>query len=328
MRVPSARKFIKLIASLTVFAMCAATLPGGMGTIAFAQTNAGKAQPAGDYAWQTAQTGILGGFKEPNIFAGYQFTPDSDGYVSELCGFYTGTHFVSLYDETFNLITSASISSYEQWNCAIIDPVAVTKGKNYYVAAEIAGGPAYFRGQTANFLPVCSGQVTIVRGVSQPIAQPFGKELKTYDNLIPGMADIKFSKSKQIDIFKKAGASLADAVPAVVPTETSGTVEWDSNELVRNCASGKCISCGSSGCKITDRRGYKNPGRINLHPDLQQGKLLQLHHGKLRPYRCRGHCQKRILFQKLQRQQMLKLPQRRMYGYRRRSPQILPAVGF
>lgn len=250
------RQVSRISAALVIFTTLFSFVPPGGVAIAADDAASGSfSNPPGTYVWQTAETGALGGFSDQNIFAGYQFSPNKEGVISELCGFFTGTHFVSLYDKSFRLLASASISSYERWNCAVITPVAVSKGQLYYAAAEIVGGPAYFRSQSTDLLPATAGGVTIKLGVSQKIDAAFGKNLKTYTYLVPGMVDIKFlAQDNAVDFAKKSGASLSAAVSGKIQNSATTTpaVQWNDVELLRNCASGKCIVCGSGGCKISD----------------------------------------------------------------------------
>jgi len=71
--------------------------------------------------------GQLSGATDPMMFEGYEFIPLADGYITELCGFFQGTHAINLYDSSYKLLTSLNISSYERWNCGKINPVGIKK---------------------------------------------------------------------------------------------------------------------------------------------------------------------------------------------------------
>ena len=73
--------------------------------------------PAGNYLWQSQETGNLGGAERAVYFAGYKFLASENGYASQLCGYFDGPYSVDLYDSGFNLLASAAVTSNSQWNC-------------------------------------------------------------------------------------------------------------------------------------------------------------------------------------------------------------------
>ena len=241
----------RLVAAVTILAMILPT--SGLGVV-YAQDQGLLA--SGNYAWQMVESGQLTGATDPQQFEGYEFVPAKDGFVTELCGFFQGTHAVDLYDSSFDIVASITISSYEQWNCAAINPVAVKKQGQYYVIAEIFSGSAFK--QPAS-LPQTSGNVSIVSGVTQPVTAGFGQKLKSDSGFVFGLVDVKFSSdSKDVSVLQQAGASLASsAAPAAGPAgqaaALTGQAQSNGNQnTLKNCASGKCIVCSMSGCQIND----------------------------------------------------------------------------
>src|SRR5207244_11545754 len=82
----------------------------------------------GEYPWQSGENGTL--FVNQNWGAfynfGYQFTPMSSGRVTRLCGYFNGTGTVRLYDHTtLAVLSSASVTSANSWQCVPIDAVPV-----------------------------------------------------------------------------------------------------------------------------------------------------------------------------------------------------------
>ena len=236
---------------MTILAM---VLPAsGLGVV-YAQDQGLSA--SGNYVWQMVGSGQLTGATDPQQFEGYEFVPAKDGFITELCGFFQGTHAVDLYDSSFNILASITISSYEQWNCASINPVAVKKQGQYYAIAEIFSGSEFK--QAAN-LPQTSGDVSIASGVTQPVTAGFGQKLKSDTSFVYGLVDVKFSSdSKDASVLQQAGASLASstapaAAPAgqTAPSTNQSQSNGDQNTF-KNCASGKCIVCSMSGCQIND----------------------------------------------------------------------------
>ena len=239
---------------------------------------------AGNYLWQTLEVGDLGGVENKAQFAGFKFTAKKDAYVSELCGYFKGTHAVNLYNSVYQLKASMQITSYEQWNCAPISPIAITKGQNYYVVAEIPNDIVYYRASNDKILPRKNADATIENGVTQEINKPFGANLVFNSKRIFGLVDIKITPSKIAQpLIEKAGASLVQALDVgagigdalrncahgkcivcdanecrfISDSESAGQTE---NSFIQLCAKGKCYSCTNSDCGQTDAAGVVKTG--------------------------------------------------------------------
>ncbi len=183
--------------------------------------------------WQTLESGKLGGRISPQIYAGYRFSPQKDGYATELCGYFTGVKSVNLYDSFFNLLASSAIRSEEGWVCASVPPVSLRQGENYYVAAEMDGGIMYYRYRiSSDLFPLAVHDVEIKEGVYQSLSQPFGTGLIADRRAVYGLVDIGF----------ETGSREKNNSSAFFPA--SG----DNESVIKNCAGGVCVNCSQSGC--------------------------------------------------------------------------------
>ena len=173
------------------------------------------------YVWQSVENGELAGNETAKDYLGFRFSPDVDGYISELCGFFSGTKPVDLYDSAYNLLASASVTSYERWNCARIAPVPLRQGRDYYVVGEMDGGPYYYRLQDVRSgqLPKLSFNVFIKNGVMQPLSYPFGSDAQKSDVIVFGMVDVKFTAGVFLDQPESKSESADKEVSAIEETE-------------------------------------------------------------------------------------------------------------
>jgi hypothetical protein len=151
---------------------------------------------AGNYAWQSLNNESLASFGNKSWYSGYEFVPEKDVAVSELCGYFDDSERqVGLYDESFSLLSEATVASDNGWSCVSISPVSVEKGKTYYVAAREENESVYYNYQCCEepLLPVSAADIAIKAGVRQDASQNFGFGLKRYANLVLGLVDVKIS---------------------------------------------------------------------------------------------------------------------------------------
>jgi hypothetical protein len=187
---------------------------------------------AGFSIWQAMETGKLGGRFSSQIYAGYQFAPRKDGYVTGLCGYFSGNEAVSLYDSHFNLLVSMPVASKEIWSCVPVSPVSLRQGENYYVAAEIDGGTMYYRYLAKDIFPASVHDIEIKAGVHQALWEPFGDDLAVDPRAVYGLVDIRF----------RGGALDRDVEDGAI----SGSTEEKS--IIKNCAAGICVYCSKNSC--------------------------------------------------------------------------------
>ncbi|MFH1847574.1 MAG: DUF4082 domain-containing protein, partial [Candidatus Omnitrophota bacterium] len=122
---------------------------------------------------------------------GYRFTPNKNGKITKLGGYFNGAKTVYLWDANKNLITSAEITSNNNWSYVNINPVQVTAGQTYTVAVYLPGPSkaGSYRYNIAN-LPQTYGDITIKSsgfyygGVGCPTT--------TYTFVMYGQVDIGF----------------------------------------------------------------------------------------------------------------------------------------
>ncbi len=91
------------------------------------------------YVWQSCQAGTNNVRYITSYFTGYQFTPNVNARVTQLCAYLstTKTVTVKLQNSAYTVIASASVSGTTgQWRCTSITPVNIVAGQTYYVGVE------------------------------------------------------------------------------------------------------------------------------------------------------------------------------------------------
>ena len=130
-----------------------------------------------------------------NYMMGYKFTPQANGTVTKLGGYFNGTKTLRLWRvSSGELLGKVSVSDPDNsWAYADITPVTVTSGVQYFVAVALAGsGGAYKSGRS---YPTTYGNIRIDKSSykytydSDTYPSPFTGE-SIYD--MYGMADITF----------------------------------------------------------------------------------------------------------------------------------------
>ena len=175
----------------------------------------------GNYVWQSLDEGETGSFGNVNWTAGYEFVPQIDEAVTELCGFFDDSvREVDLYDQSFGLLATATIKSDGGWTCVSIDPVDVEKKQTYYVVSKIENEPLYYKYRCCNpsLLPQTVSNVKITAGVRQVNGEKFGVGLKRYNSLVFGLVDVKISK-RGLPYLPASGVR-----PIIIDPEPTGTI--------------------------------------------------------------------------------------------------------
>jgi len=67
---------------------------------------------------------------------GYQFTPNRNGQITKLCGYFNAIKMVRLYDKDHVMRAFTSVTSSNNWVCNTISPVSVSAGLAYHVVVE------------------------------------------------------------------------------------------------------------------------------------------------------------------------------------------------
>ena len=131
-----------------------------------------------------------------NYAMGYHFTPNTNGFVTQLGGFFNGTKTVRLFDrQTGAVLAQATVTAANSWGYTSIPAVAVQAGRSYTVAVYLAGsGGSYRSGVQA--LPRTYGNIRIDGSTYISTAGTAASARPT--NVIPttmyGQADIRFSR--------------------------------------------------------------------------------------------------------------------------------------
>lgn len=140
--------------------------------------------------WQSNEVGTLYTNIAWNYTMGYHFTPQKNGQITKLGGFFNGPKNVYLWNKsTGALLAQASVSSSNSWNYTSIAPVNVLAGVTYTVAAEIGGsGGSYRNGVTPTF-PQTYGDITIE---ATTYIGGSGRPINSVISTMYGQADIEF----------------------------------------------------------------------------------------------------------------------------------------
>ena len=145
------------------------------------------------YVWRSAAAGTVEMFEKVDWYAGYQFTPEEDGYATQLCGYFDSgaKNRVSLYDGNYKELAGVEVDGRGGWNCANIAPVKVKADRRYYVITRVEDDAIYFA-YKSGLLPREAENTVVEYGVRQlGAAGDFGEDLKKYDYMVFGLVDVK-----------------------------------------------------------------------------------------------------------------------------------------
>ena len=145
------------------------------------------------YVWRSAAAGTVEMFEKVDWYAGYQFTPEEDGYATQLCGYFDSgaKNRVSLYDGSHEELAGVEVDGRGGWNCANIAPVKVKADRRYYVITRVEDDAIYFA-YKSGLLPREAENTVVEYGVRQlGAAGDFGEDLKKYDYMVFGLVDAK-----------------------------------------------------------------------------------------------------------------------------------------
>lgn len=138
--------------------------------------------------WQSSETGTLSTDNSYDYSMGYKFTPTIEGRVTRLYGYFNGTKTVKLYNSSYTLLASASVTSSNAWAYTNITPVNVEPNSVYYVVVEGAGSGGAIR--TSATIPATTDFVTINASVYQSPSGTFNASHTETTASMYGLVDI------------------------------------------------------------------------------------------------------------------------------------------
>lgn len=191
------------------------------------------------YVWRSVAVGTVESFEKVDWHAGYQLTPEEDGYVTQLCGYFDSgaRNRVSLYDGNYKELAGAEIDGQGGWNCANIAPIKVRADRRYYVIARVEDDSIYFA-YKSGLLPRDAENAVIEAGVRQLAADgDFGESLKKYDYIVFGLVDAKIrfaeenSRGPQVFSPLPDGDNERSDLILSVQTDEDATCKFDREDL-------------------------------------------------------------------------------------------------
>ena len=121
---------------------------GGSATQSYTLTVSAAAGGVTQNPWQDNENGYLYSNSAWDYTMGYRFTPNVNGQVTQLGGYFNGTKMVKLWDAiTGQILTQASVTSANDWQFVNISPIDVQAGSPYIVGVYLAGSGASYRVQ-------------------------------------------------------------------------------------------------------------------------------------------------------------------------------------
>ena len=187
------------------------------------------------YIWRSSPAGVLEMFEKVDWYAGYQFTPEKNGSIAELCGYFDAgsRNRVSLYDGAYKEIAGVEIDGQGGWSCAAISPAAVKADRRYYVIARVQDDAIYFA-YDSGMLPRDTEGAVVESGVRQlASAGDFGESLKKYDYMVFGLVDAKIrfvdenSQGPEISTPLPSGNREESDLILSVQTDEDATCKFD-----------------------------------------------------------------------------------------------------
>lgn len=192
------------------------------------QADSYPAAIAGKYAWQSQENDTLASFGNVIWISGFEFVPDSDAAVSELCGYFDdSSRKVSLYDAAFKLLAEVTVASDNGWNCVSTGLVNIDKGQVYYAVSRSENEQVYYNYQCCDqqLLPVKAAGITINAGVRQEGGGDFGPGLKRYRNIFFGLVDVKIStRNAKVPAWNTNNPAPSGTRPVITDPQPSGTI--------------------------------------------------------------------------------------------------------
>ncbi|MCD4818811.1 MAG: PKD domain-containing protein [Candidatus Cloacimonetes bacterium] len=166
-----------------------------------------------EYPWSDNEYGTLRTGYSWNYTMGYHFTPQTDGYVIKLGGFFNGTKTVKLWNKsTGSELASASVSSSNSWSYSDICPIPVQAGVTYTVAAYIASSGGSYRYGVS--FPQTYGNIKME---ASTYLYGDGRPTNSITSVMYGQADICFTTQITVHPLKDEG----------VITSPYGTFAWN-----------------------------------------------------------------------------------------------------
>ena len=191
------------------------------------------------YPWQSVETGTREKFTKVDWYAGYQFTPEKDGKVTQLCGYFDSgvANKVSLFNGAYSEIASAQITGTGKWECADVSPAAVVADGRYYVITRANNTPIYFE-YKSGLLPVDAGNIVIEAGIRQTFIQgKFKTDIVKYDYMIFGLVDVKINfggnstSGPKIASVGPSGTVYASSASIIAQTKDDATCSFDRDDV-------------------------------------------------------------------------------------------------
>jgi M6 family metalloprotease-like protein len=145
------------------------------------------------YPWKENENGALYTGFSWNYALGYQFTPQKDGFVTQLGGLFDGTKTVRLFHlATGEQLAETQVVSVNAWSYSDVSPVLVVAGETYTVAAYLAGSGGSYRTNIVTF-PQTYGDI-VIEGSTYAYTgtNPDVRPTNTYPYNMYGQVDIKF----------------------------------------------------------------------------------------------------------------------------------------
>jgi len=149
--------------------------------------------------WMDNENGTLYTNIAWNYTMGYRFTPVRDGRITMLGGYFNGTKTVSLWDSSGTKLTSATVTSSNNWSYTDITPVYVTAGQTYTVGVYLAGYGGSRRSGVQPAFPRTHGDITI-----QGSCYNYGDAypVVVVSSYMYGQADIAFEPIESLGIYR------------------------------------------------------------------------------------------------------------------------------
>jgi hypothetical protein len=182
----------------------------------------GTSEDSSVYPWRAVEEGTRERFAKVDWYAGYQFTPNRNGKITQLCGYFDSgiANQVFISDGAYNVLVDARITGTGSWKCVDVSPLTVSADKRYYVVARVENNPIYFEYKPA-LLPKLSGNVLIEAGIRQSNVKGVPGDIIKYDYMVFGLVDFKISFAPA----DPTGPVITSAGPAGTVNSTSVQIE-------------------------------------------------------------------------------------------------------
>jgi len=211
-----------------------------------------------NYLWRSVEAGTRYKFTKVDWYAGYQFSTEKDGQITQLCGYFQNgdSNHVILYNSNYKEIANVQIVGNGSWKCSSISPVQIKTDKRYYVIARVQDKPMWVE-YRSGLLPRGNDNAVVESGIRQSGSEKFGENIKKYDYMVFGLVDVRIrftgtnTQGPQVISTSPIGTVSQKDVRISAQTDQDATCKFSRDDVDYNSMK---YTFGTTGAKIHEQK--------------------------------------------------------------------------